>query len=332
MGTVANSVLDIASNVKDVEDALDQARLDLAAVTAQQANTQGALSAAQGVITEQASEIARLNVRIAELEALLAGGEDPDPEPEPDYTPDGYELHTAYRFATKGNYFSRTGTPSNSGANRRDSQNKYGQGPNGDALMLTCEYINGVLVTGEVTTENMPRLPAWQHRVTVVEFLDEWTVGLTPSPWDRSTNGDTEVDDIEWFGYKIDYPHTGTGQAPTASGLHLNTYIDTPTKHPHKAVQVRKHKSYWAPGTKHVLETRIEPTKITFWCDGEKTGELLASAFPAGMYAAQMNSTRYLRWCIQANPGSSRDLAGDLPDDFERFRMLVHSVDVYTPA
>lgn len=282
-------------------------------------------------VDELMVQLTAAKAEIARLTALLEPG--PEPEPElPSASLDGYELHTALRFATKGNYFSRTGTPSNSGANRRDSQNKFGQGPDGTALMITCERINGTLVTGEVTTENMPRFPAWQHRRDVVEFLDPWHEGLTPSPWDRSTNALTEVDLIEWFGLKFDYPHTGTGQAPTAAGLHLDTYNDTPTKHPHKAVQVRKPTSYWAPGTKHVLECRIEPTKIAFWVDGEKQGELLASQFPAGMYAAQMNSTRYFRWCTQANPGSNVNLTGNLPADFTRFRWLVHSSDVFVPA
>ena len=327
--TVERDVAQTAANAAETK--LADANQRVTELEERLAEALNANTSLRATVDELMRQLTAAKVEIERLEAeLAAGGGDPDPEP--DYTPDGYRLHTALRFAEKGNYFIRTGTPSNSGANRRASQCTFGAGPRGTALMLTTEYVDGVLVTGEVTTEQMPRFPAWEHRVTVVEFLDEWTIGLTPSPWDRSTNGDTEVDDIEWFGYKIDYPHTGTGQAPAASGLHLNTYIDTPTKHPHKAVQVRKHKSYWAPGAKHVLETRISPSKIEFWCDGEKTGELLPSQFPAGMYAEQMNSTRYLRWCIQANPGSSRDLAGNLPDDFERFRMLVHSVDVYVPV
>ena len=327
MGTVANSVLDIASNVKDVEDALDRARLDLAAAQAQQSTTAGALSAAQSVITEQASqitgqasEIARLNVRITELEALLAGGEDPDPEPDPDYP--GWVLHRRYDMSANTDGWSSTSGQTNSGGVNRQQQITHGP----DGMTITGERASATSTIYIADARAMSHPVPNYFRVKARIKVDGYGPGVWPALWLRPLNGQGEIDIWEMFGISHE-----------AFTMHVTPYDDATHEH----VGTR-----FLPKREDVEEWRtyefekVEDT-VRLWINGELVGTMTKAIFDqrtgtAGDWDSMFEKpaqTWYMRFTMQAGTKSGGPTShGSLLSTWRKSSVTMSELAVYRQA
>lgn len=341
MGTVANSVLDIASDVKDVEDERNQLALDNAAIRAELATASTALTIAESLLTGNAEEIARLNVRITELEALLAGGEDPDPEPT---DPEGWTLHYATNFANLDGWTVKNGQTQSNDNSANMSANCV-PGPNGLDIWGKRQASNGKPYTsGEIENHGAGVVPNYFRAEVVGTAMDDrglWPCLLWFRPQAGGDGSNGEIDLMEIMNGNF----TGN-QRRVAVTMH-NEYGSSQDSW--------KGPIFWQdltnidPTAEHKYTLEKTPGQIKVWMDDDEgkavyfgtTTEVRSHLPQNGVTSPKIwwarimeasNRTWYPRITLQIGAGSSVQVVPEPESTWQQSKMTVRSLKLWVPA
>ncbi len=215
----------------------------------------------------------------------------------------------------------------------RMRQARFGTGPDGKWLTVVAERDSPAapVYSVDLLGEGHP-VPNY-FAVNLVYQLPSLSIGMWPAPlWfrplvtraDRDAQG--EIDIMEWFGGQYGLPNEATA-----------TIHKTPYGVEHRQLgENLPQLGGDGRNLEHNIRFEKAPGSMTWWIDGQKAVIMNRTAFDvrAGSGAwddmfENPNRRWYPRITYQVGPGTERDPAGEIPQEWRRSELIVKRLELF---